>query len=299
MIVGHLRELGEPKKPVKWNAPPLSPWRHWVPFLGKRRSHDQPLRRTDGGRIAFLPTRPPALVALALIVMVGGCTENLVQVEWGVSPMITDGAKAYDGSGKNAYGTSPRLRRMERMHRFVYCGEGQTFNGFANTASMLTKLRPRRTVAIAEDRLRSLEHWDYLCAYDLRRNANHIEQWVRAVHHRRDVDGALYRRWLVSESRNPRLAARTLKAYWCGRNNAVPRIAFLERLKQEATKLYPSAYVSYASTIEEARNTLREFCRPVGNSGDGILWVHSEAREVRWHWDAALFAVPHMHASTW
>ena len=197
-----------------------------------------------------------------MVALAGGCAENTVQGDWGVSPLITQGARAYDGSVRKTYGTSPRLRRMERMHRFVYCDAGRGFNGFAKTASMVAELRPRRAVAIGEDRRRSRERWDLLCGFDLRRNADRIEEWAAAVHRRRDADGALYRKWLASESRNPHLAARALKAYWCGADNAVPRIAFLEALKREATKLYPSAYISYAPGMETARETLLKLCRP-------------------------------------
>ena len=234
------------------------------------------------------------LSLMTLVAVAGGCGTDIVEVEWGVSPMITDGARAHDDSGETSYGASPRLRRMERMHRFVYCDEGRRFNGLAGTASILADLRPRRVVAIGDAGSRSRERWKYLCEFDLRRNSGQIEPWMVEVHRQRDIDRAYYRKWLASESRNPRLAVRALETYWCGRDRAVPRIAFLAALKRKATKLYPSEYIAYEGEIEKARTVLHELCRSRRSTRDDILWTYRKAREVRRLWEAALHAIPHL-----
>ena len=236
------------------------------------------------------------LPMVGFLAAVAGCTGNTVRMETGVSPMITRGAGAYDGSGKKTFGTSPKLRRMERMHRFVYCDAGRRFNGFAGTSPLLAELRPRRAVAIGRAQRRGRATWKFLCGFDLRRNANKIEAWVDEVHRRRDADRVVYGRWLAAESRNPRLAARVLRSYWCGSANGASRIGFLRSLKKKAIKLYPSAYTSYALKMERAERRLRQFCRPRRSAGVDVLWTHNKARESRRDWDAALFAVPHLRA---
>ena len=222
----------------------------------------------------------PLLSLVSLIAVTGGCSENPVRVDRGVSPVITQGAGAHDGSSRKTYGTSRRLRRMERMHRFVYCDARPAFNGFAKTASMVAELRPRRAVTIAEDRCRSRERWEHLCGFDLRRNTDRIEEWVAAVHRRRDADGAFYRKWLVSESRNPRLAARALQGVLVRRGQRHTADCLPRSVEAGGDQALPVGGMSPTRRGWRRRGeTLRELCRPDRNAGDGVLRVHGKARE--------------------